>query len=58
MHSHPWIWILSLFFVPLLAAVGVSLLVRHRGIGANAVLTWFVIVCWVGALGVILSQVL
>lgn len=58
MHSHPWIWILSLFVLPLLAALVVSLLVRHRGIGANAVLAWFVIVCWFGALGVILSQVL
>ncbi|MGE8217715.1 hypothetical protein D3C87_580820 [compost metagenome] len=58
MHSHPWAWILSLFALPLLAALVVSLVVRHRGLGANAVLTWFVIVCWVGALGVILSQVL
>lgn len=58
MHSHPWLWILSLFVLPLLAALAVSLLVRHRGLGANAVLTWFVLVCWVGALAVILSQVM
>lgn len=58
MQSHPWIWILSLFLVPLLAALVVSLLVRRRGITANAVLAWFVIVCWLGALGVILAQVM
>lgn len=58
MHNHPWAWIISLFALPLLAALIVSLLVRHRGLSANAVLTWFVIVCWCGALAVILSQVL
>ncbi|MFL9585172.1 hypothetical protein [Stenotrophomonas sp. AB1(2024)] len=58
MVSHPWFWILALFLVPLLAALVVSLLVRKRGISANAVLAWFVLVCWIGALAVILSQVL
>lgn len=58
MKEHPWIWMVSLFLVPLLAALVVSLLVRHRGIGANAVLAWCVIACWVGALGVVLSQVM
>lgn len=57
MHTHPWAWILSLFLLPLLAALVVSLLVRHRGLGANGVLAWFVLVCWIGALAVILSQV-
>jgi hypothetical protein len=57
MQTHPWFWILSLFLVPLLAALVVSLLIRRRGIGANAVLAWFVIVCWIGALAAILSQV-
>lgn len=58
MITHPWFWILCLFLVPLLAALVVSLFVRKRGISANAVLAWFVIVCWIGALAVILSQVL
>ncbi|MCD9085338.1 hypothetical protein [Stenotrophomonas sp. SY1] len=57
MKEHPLIWIISLFLVPMLAALVVSLLVRHRGISANAVLAWFVITCWIGALGVILAQV-
>ncbi len=57
MQGHPWIWIITLFVLPLLAALVVNLLVRHRGISSNAVLAWFVIVCWVGAIGVILSQV-
>jgi hypothetical protein len=57
MHAHPWFWILSLFLVPLIAALVVSLCIRRRGIGANAVLAWFVIVCWIGALAVILTQV-
>lgn len=56
--QHPWLWFLALFLVPLIAALIVSLLVRKRGITANAVLAWFVLVCWIGALGVILSQVL
>ncbi len=54
--QHPWIWCLALFLVPLVAALVVSLLVRKRGITANAVLAWFVLVCWIGALAVILSQ--
>ncbi|WP_313341081.1 hypothetical protein [Stenotrophomonas sp.] len=57
MQTHPWFWILSLFLVPLLAALVVSLFIRRRGISANAVLAWFVIVCWIGALAAILSQV-
>ncbi|MBU2050145.1 MULTISPECIES: hypothetical protein [Gammaproteobacteria] len=57
MHGHPLVWIVSLFVLPLVAALVLSLFVRHRGISANAVLAWFVIVCWCGALGVILSQV-
>ncbi|MBJ7515239.1 MAG: hypothetical protein JHC82_02970 [Stenotrophomonas sp.] len=48
---------LALFLVPVLAALVVSLLVRRRGLGTNVVLSWFVIVCWIGALGVILAQV-
>lgn len=58
MHAHSWFWILCLFLVPLVAALAVSLAVRKRGISANAVLAWFVLVCWIGALAVILSQVL
>jgi pheromone shutdown protein TraB len=58
MHNHPWFWILALFLVPLLAALVVSLFTRKRGISTNAVLAWFVIVCWVGALGAILAQVM
>lgn len=57
MKEHPWFWVLSLFLVPLLAALVVSVVVRHRGLSANAVLTWFVLVCWCAAVGVILSQV-
>lgn len=57
MRGHPGIWMLGLFLVPVLAALVVSLLVRRRGLGTNAVLAWFVIVCWIGALGVILAQV-
>lgn len=57
MRGHPGIWMLALFLVPVLAALVVSLLVRRRGLGTNVVLSWFVIVCWIGALGVILAQV-
>lgn len=58
MPQHPWLWMASLFLVPVLGALVVSLLVRRRGLSANAVLTWFVLVCWVGALTAILLQVL
>ncbi|WNH47171.1 hypothetical protein PDM28_10660 [Stenotrophomonas aracearum] len=56
--QHPWLWFLALFLVPLIGALVVSRLVRKRGLTANGVLAWFVLVCWIGALGVILSQVL
>lgn len=58
MPQHPWLWIISLFVVPVLGALVVSLLVRKRGLSANAVLAWFVLVCWCGALAVILLQVM
>jgi len=45
MHGHPLVWIVSLFVLPLVAALVLSLFVRYRGISANAVLAWFVIVC-------------
>lgn len=57
MKDHPWFWVISLFVVPLVAALAVSLVVRHRGLTANAVLTWFVLVCWCAAVGIILVKV-
>lgn len=56
MKDHPWFWVISLFVVPLVAALVVSLAVRHRGLTANAVLTWFVLVCWCAAVGIILVK--
>ena len=53
-----WVLPLALFVVPLLVALGVNRLVRRRrGIASNWVLAWFVTVCWVFALVVILRQV-
>lgn len=57
MPQHPWLWMAALFLVPLVAALVVSLIVRKRGLRANAVLAWFVLVCWIGALTVIWLQV-
>lgn len=57
MPQHPWLWMSALFVVPLLAALVVSLIVHKRGLRANAVLAWFVLVCWIGALTVIWLQV-
>ncbi|HBK47648.1 MAG TPA: hypothetical protein DDZ67_14705 [Xanthomonadaceae bacterium] len=54
-----WIWPAGLFALPLLAGLLINLFVRHRrGISSNVVLTWFVIVCWISALALILGKVL
>jgi hypothetical protein len=53
-----WVWPVALFVLPLLVALLVNIFVRHRrGIASNAVLAWFVIVCWISALTYILRQV-
>ncbi|MBO9715492.1 MAG: hypothetical protein J7507_01455 [Pseudoxanthomonas sp.] len=53
-----WVLPLALFVVPLLVALVVNRLFRgRRGIASIWVLTWFVTVCWVFALVVILRQV-
>lgn len=53
-----WVGPLVLFVLPLLVALLINRFVRHRrGIASNAVLAWFVIVCWITALTWILRQV-
>jgi hypothetical protein len=53
-----WVGPTALFVVPLIVALLVNLFVRHRrGIASNAVLAWFVIVCWITAVTWILKQV-
>ncbi len=52
-----WTLPLALFLVPLLVAVVVNRLFRHRRTNPNFVLAWFVIVCWICALVVIWRQV-
>ena len=52
-----WLPPLLLFVVPLLVAVVVNRLFRHRRTNPNFVLAWFVIVCWISAVVVILRQV-
>lgn len=52
-----WALPLALFLVPLLAAVIVNRLFRHRPTNPNYVLAWFVAVCWISALVVIWRQV-
>ena len=52
-----WILPLALFVLPLLAALAVNRLFRHRrGLNQGWVLAWFVAVCWIFALVVILRQ--
>ncbi len=52
-----WALRLALFLVPLLVAVIVNRLFRHRPTNPNYVLAWFVAVCWISALVVIWRQV-
>ncbi|HEY0334746.1 MAG TPA: hypothetical protein VGC74_13700 [Stenotrophomonas sp.] len=53
-----WVGPLALFVVPLVVALLINIFVRHRrGIASNAVLAWFVIVCWISAVTIILRQV-
>jgi hypothetical protein len=53
-----WVLPLALFLVPLLVALAVNRLFRgRRGFASIWVLAWFVTVCWVFALVVILRQV-
>ncbi|WP_372012431.1 hypothetical protein [Pseudoxanthomonas sp. 10H] len=53
-----WVLPLALFLVPLLVALVVNRLFHKRsGIASIWVLAWFVTVCWVFALVVILRQV-
>ena len=52
-----WALPLALFLVPLLVAVIVNRLFRHRPTNPNYVLAWFVTVCWISALVVIWRQV-
>lgn len=52
-----WALPLALFLVPLLVAVNVNRLFRHRPTNPNYVLAWFVAVCWISALVVIWRQV-
>lgn len=52
-----WILPTALFAVPVLVAVVVNRLFRHRRTNPNFVLAWFVAVCWISALVVIWRQV-
>jgi ABC-type sugar transport system permease subunit len=53
-----WVLPLALFLVPLLVALVVNRLFRgRRSVASIWVLAWFVTVCWVFALVVILRQV-
>lgn len=52
-----WALPVALFLVPLLVAVIVNRLFRHRRTNPNYVLAWFVAVCWISALVVIWRQV-
>jgi hypothetical protein len=53
-----WVLPLALFLVPLLVALVVNRVFRNRrGIASIWVLAWFVTVCWIFAVVVILRQV-
>ncbi|GAB3514417.1 hypothetical protein MNQ95_02030 [Pseudoxanthomonas daejeonensis] len=53
-----WVPPLALFVVPLLVALVINRLYGHRrGIASIWVLAWFVTVCWIFAIVVILRQV-
>ncbi|MCW4453329.1 hypothetical protein OK348_00745 [Flavobacterium sp. MXW15] len=57
--SHLWLWALLLFVVPPLLVAAVNRLVRKRRVfDVNLLLAWFVAVCWLFAIGVILLAVL
>lgn len=52
-----WVLPTALFLLPVLAAVGVNRLLRHRRTNPNFILAWFVAVCWIVAVVVIWRQV-
>ncbi|WP_024869280.1 hypothetical protein [Pseudoxanthomonas suwonensis] len=53
-----WVLPVGLFVVPLLVALAVNRLARNRrGLASGWVLAWFVTVCWIFAIVVILRQV-
>lgn len=52
-----WILPTVLFLAPVLVALGVNRLFRHRPTNPNFILAWFVAVCWISALVVIWRQV-
>ncbi|AKC85894.1 hypothetical protein [Pseudoxanthomonas suwonensis] len=52
-----WVLPTAMFVVPVLVAVVVNRLFRHRRTNPNFVLAWFVAVCWIFAVVVILRQV-
>ena len=52
-----WVLPTALFLVPVLVAMGVNRLLRHRRTNPNFILAWFVVVCWIVALVVIWRQV-
>jgi len=52
-----WVLPTALFTVPVLVAVVVNRLFRHRPTNPNFILAWFVAVCWIFALVVIWRQV-
>ncbi len=51
-----WVLPVALFVVPLLAAVAINRLFRHRRTNPDWVLAWFIAVCWISALVVIWRQ--